>query len=76
MNVMNVNGTFKKTWSKFLEIKWTKVLQNLPIKVLKDSNYTVLRTLIENLDTVKYPSRYVNIYYVDTVNNTHSVNKL
>ena len=28
------------------------------VKVLKDSNYTVLRTLIENLDTVKYPNRY------------------
>ena len=37
-------------------------------KSLKDSNYTVLRTLIENLDPAKYPNRYVNIYYVDTVN--------
>ena len=33
-----------------------------------------MRTLIENLDTVKYPNRYVNIYYVDTVNNTHKLN--
>ena len=34
------------------------------------------RHIIENLDTVTYPNRYVNIYYVNTVNNTHSVNKL
>ena len=48
----------------------------MQVKVLKDSNYTVLRKLIGNLDTVKQPNRYVNIYYVDNVNNTHSVNKL
>ena len=52
-------------------MKETKTLQNLQANVLQDSNY-----MIENLNSVKYPKRYVYIYNVDIVNNTHGVNKL
>ena len=68
---INVNRSLNKTWCKFLEMKETKTLQNLQTNVLQDSNY-----MIENLNSVKYPKRYVYIYNVDIVNNTHSVNKL
>ena len=76
MAVFNVNRSFNKSWCKFLEMKETKTLQNLQTNVLQDSNYIVLRHLTENLNNVKYPKRYVYIYKVDTVNNTHGVNKL
>ena len=46
------------------------------MKVLKDSNYTVLRTLTENLETVKYSNRCVNIYHVHTVHSSSLKRKL
>ena len=56
-----------------VQISWDERNQNTAksTNVLQDSNY-----MIENLNSVKYPKRYVYIYNVDIVNNTHGVNKL